>query len=156
MVVENGDFVKLEFEGKLEDGTVFDSSKHEGHSHPIEFEVGAGKVLKGLDDAVRGMEKGEKKEIEISPEEGYGARNEVLKKEIPKSSVPKSPEGRGPQKGMILTAQSPQGESFPMLIDEVKEDVIVLDLNHPLAGKKLIFEIEVVDIKKPVEESPSS
>ncbi|MBU2503752.1 MAG: peptidylprolyl isomerase [Nanoarchaeota archaeon] len=147
MVIKEGDKVKLEYEGKLEDGTVFDSSKHGEHSHPLEFEVGAGQVIPGFEEAVKGMEKGEKKEFEIPAEKAYGERKEDLKKEIPKDSIPKSPEGREPEAGMVLMVQSPEGQSFPVKIDEVKESTIIIDLNHPLAGKKLIFNVEVADVK---------
>ena len=88
--VEKGDKVKVEYTGKLEDGTIFDSSEKQGA--PLEFEVGAGQVIKGFDEAVVGMKKDEEKEITLKPEEGYGERNPELVKDMPKESFPKDQE----------------------------------------------------------------
>ncbi len=145
--VVKGDKVSLEYEGRLEDGQIFDSSKHGDHSHPLEFEVGSGMVIAGFDNAVIGMANGEEKEFTIEPDQAYGPRREELKKDIPKSSLPPLPEGQELKAGMALMLQSPQGQ-MPVVIDEVKEDSIVLDLNHPLAGKKLIFKIKILEINK--------
>ncbi|MGC9309899.1 MAG: FKBP-type peptidyl-prolyl cis-trans isomerase [Candidatus Nanoarchaeia archaeon] len=141
--VEQGDKVKVEFEGKLDSGEVFDSSKGE-QAHPIEFVVGEGLVIKGFDEAVLGMEEGQEKEFSIKPEDAYGQRREELKKEIPKSSLPK---GQEPKEGMALIVQTQQGHKMPVKIDKVKDDSIVLDLNHPLAGQNLNFKIKVVGVE---------
>ena len=144
---EKGDKVSIDYEGKLESGQVFDSSTHGDHSHPLEFEVGSGMVIAGFDKEVIGMEKGQEKEFSIEPEDAYGERKEELKKELPKSALPPVPEGQELQAGMALMLQTPQGQ-MPVAISEVKKDSIVLDLNHPLAGKKLIFKIKVLEITK--------
>lgn len=141
--IKKGDVVKIDYEGKLEDGKVFDSSKKEGQSNPIEFEVGAGKVIPGFDEAVEGMEKGETKEFTIPSEKAYGKRVEELKKEFPKSALQTDTE---PEKGMVLMLQSPEGQQFPAQICDVGEETITLDLNHPLAGQDLSFNIEVVEV----------
>ena len=143
MTIKNGDKVKLDYEGKLEDGTVFDSSTHGDHSHPLEFEVGSGQVIKGFDDAVKGMKKGEEKEFEIEPEDAYGPVKKELKKEVPRDMLPKDQE---PKPGMGLMMQAPSGQQIPARVAEVHDDKVVLDLNHPLAGKKLIFKIKIVDV----------
>lgn len=143
MAIKNKDIVVIDYEGKLENGEVFDSSKQ--HGQPLEFEVGSQKVIKGFENAVIGMEKGEKKEFEISPEEAYGQPNPELIKEIPKSSLP---EGQEPVVGSVLIASSPDGRQFPVKVTEVKDDSLIIDMNHPLAGKKLIFNIEIKDIKE--------
>ncbi len=144
-MISKGDKVKLEYEGRLEDGNVFDSS--EKHGQLLEFEVGAGKVIPGFDEAVDGMDKDDEKEFEIAPEKAYGERKDELKQEVPKSQLPPVPEGQELKAGMQLAVQTPQGQ-MPVMITEVKGDSIVLDLNHPLAGKKLIFKIKVKDISK--------
>ncbi|MDP3987491.1 MAG: peptidylprolyl isomerase [Nanoarchaeota archaeon] len=147
MAINEGDIVTVEYEGRLENGTVFDSSKHEGHSHPLEFEIGSGQVLPGFEEAIKTMKKGEKKEFEILPENAYGERRDELRKDVPRNSVPPTPNGKAPEKGMILTIQTPQGQNFPVKIIDVSEDAITLDLNHPLAGEKLLFNVELVEIK---------
>lgn len=150
MAIQQGDVVKVEYEGKLENGEVFDTTEHEGHSHPIEFEVGSGKVIQGFEQAVEGMEKGQEKEFSLSPEEAYGERKEEFKKEVPKSSLPQDQE---PKEGMMLVAKSPNGQQFPAKIVSVGDESITIDLNHPLAGKELFFKIKVVDVNPPKEES---
>ncbi len=143
MKVKKGSKVKVEYEGRFEDGQVFDSSSHGDHSHPLEFVAGEGHVIPGFDNAVMGMEKDEEKEFEVSPEEGYGEVNKNLMQKIPKESLPKD---REPKKGMVLVIGSPDGRQFPAKIADVDENTITLDLNHPLAGKKLIFKIKIVSI----------
>lgn len=144
MKAEKGSKVKVEYEGKFENGTVFDSSNKTGKSVPLEFVVGEGKVVKGFDEAVLGMEEGEEKEFKILPEDGYGKIRDDLKQEIPKTNLPQDKE---PEKGMVLMLSNPKGQQFPAIIDEVKETTIVLDLNHPLAGKKLFFKIKLLSIE---------
>lgn len=144
--IKQGSKVTLDYEGKLESGQTFDSSKHGEHSHPLTFTVGEKQVIPGFEKAVLGMNIDEEKEFSISPEDAYGMPNSDLKKEIPKSSLPPTPDGQEIQAGMSLMMRTPQGD-FPVLISEVKEDAIVLDLNHPLAGKKLIFKIKVLKIE---------
>lgn len=144
--VEKGCTVSLDYEGKLESGEIFDSSKHGDHSHPLEFKSGSGMVIPGFDAAVLGMKINEEKEFSINPEDAYGMPNPQLKQEVPKSAIP-TPEGVELKAGMTLAAQTPQG-AIPVKISEVKKDTIVIDLNHPLAGKKLIFKIKILDIKK--------
>lgn len=140
MAIKKGSKVKLEYTGTLEDGTVFDSS--EKHGKLLEFEVGAGKVILGLDNALIGMEKDQEKEIKLEPSEAYGAQNPQLVQKIPKEKFPKEPE---PKVGMMLGVQLPNGTQAPVRITEIEENTITLDLNHPLAGKTLTFKIKVVD-----------
>lgn len=141
--VEKGSKISLDYEGRLESGEVFDSSKHGDHSHPLEFEAGSGAVIKGFDDAVMGMAIGEEKEFSIKPHEAYGEYNEALKQEVPRKAIPIEQELKA---GMVLMMQTPQG-AMPLKISEVKEDSLVIDLNHPLAGKTLIFRIKLLEIK---------
>lgn len=141
MSVKKGDKVKVEYKGTLEDGTLFDSS--EAHGQPLEFEVGSGQLIKGFDDAVIGMEKGEEKEIKLQPSDAYGEHNPELVKKFPKEQFPKEKELKP---GMILLIKLPNEIQVPVRIAEVTDDEISLDLNHPLAGKVLIFKIKVVEI----------
>ncbi len=143
MAIKKGDKIKVEYTGTFDDGTVFDSTTHDDHTHPIEFEVGAGQLIKGFDDAVVGMELNEEKDIKIKPEDGYGERKEELSKEIPRDKLPKEPE---PKVGMALMMNLPNGQQFPAVIKSVDEEKIVVDLNHPLAGKTLNFKIKVVEV----------
>jgi FKBP-type peptidyl-prolyl cis-trans isomerase 2 len=140
MVIKQGDTVKVDYTGTLENGNVFDTSKGK---QPLEFEVGAGKMIPGFDKAVIGMEKGQEKEISIKPEEAYGEPREELKKEIPRSALPQDQE---PKVGMGLMMNTPQGQQFPARIIKVTDENITIDLNHPLAGKTLNFKIKIADI----------
>jgi len=144
MAVKKGNKVKVEYEGRFENGAVFDSSKHGDHSHPLEFVVGAGQVIPGFDKAVIGMKKGERKEFSIEKDEAYGNYREELKKEIPRNVLPKEQE---PKEGMILMMSTPDGRQFPARIVAVTDENVTLDLNHPLAEKKLIFKIKIADVE---------
>lgn len=141
MAVKKGDKVKVEYTGTLDDGTVFDSS--EKHGTPLEFEVGAGQMIKGFDDSVNGMEKDEEKEITLKPEDAYGDPNPQLVKKVPKSQLPKDTE---PKTGMMLAMSLPNGQQIPAKITEVADEEITIDINHPLAGKVLNFRIKVIEI----------
>lgn len=140
MVIKKGDKVKVHYTGSLDDGTIFDSSKGKD---PLEFEVGSGKVIKGFDDAIIGMEKGKEKEVKIKSEDAYGNQNAELLKKIPRSQLPPEPE---PKVGMMLALTSPDGQQIPARISNVTKEDVTIDLNHPLAGKNLTFKIEVVEI----------
>ncbi|NIA03873.1 MAG: peptidylprolyl isomerase [Nitrospiraceae bacterium] len=144
MAVKKNDKVKIDYTGTFDDGSVFDTSIHGDHSHPIEFVVGSGTIIKGFDDAVIGMEVGDEKEFTVSPKEGYGDYNPELKTKISKKQLP---EGQEPKKGMTLMVKTPEGQSFPVKILDVTGDEILLDLNHPLAGKTLHFKIKLVGVE---------
>ena len=143
MAIKKGNKVVLEYEGKLENGEVFDSTERTGQT--LEFEAGSGKVIKGFDQAVIGMEKGEEKEFKIKPEEAYGEVREDLKREIPKKAIQLDKE---PEAGMTLVMATPEGQQIPLIVTEVKQESLVLDMNHPLAGKTLNFKIKIIDVKE--------
>lgn len=138
--VQNGDTVNVHYHGTLADGTIFDSSKER---EPLQFTAGSGQVIKGFDDAVLGMHVGEKKTVNIPVDQAYGHRSEDMMMEYPKSDFPADMQ---PVEGMQLNMGDNQGNVFPVVIVEVKDDVVVLDANHPLAGKDLTFELELVSI----------
>lgn len=140
-MLNKGDKVKIEYEGKLESGKVFDSSKK--HDKPLEFEIGSGKVIKGFEDAVKDMKEGEEKEITLKPEEAYGPYRKELIKEAPKDKLPKD---RPVKEGAVVVIGLPNGSKIPARITEVGEEKIKLDLNHPLAGKKLKFKIKLLEV----------
>lgn len=138
--VKSGDKVKVHYNGKLQNGETFDSS--EGRE-PLEFTVGGGQVIKGFDEGVMGMQVGDKKTVEIEVGDAYGEKNEDMIIEFPKTQFPNDMK---PEVGMQLMMNNGQGQSFPVLVKEVKEDSVLLDANHPLAGEDLIFDIELVEI----------
>jgi len=141
MKIKEGSKVKVEYEGKLENGEVFDSS--EKHGKPLEFEVGKKQMIPGFEKAVVGMEKGEEKEFTLESKDAYGDPNPQLIKSVPREQLPKDQE---PEVGMILGITLPNGAQFPAKIIEVGDKEIKLDMNHPLAGKKLTFKIKIVDV----------
>jgi peptidylprolyl isomerase len=139
--VKNGDTVKVHYHGKLTDGSTFDSSEDR---EPLEFEVGSGSVIAGFDSGVTGMEVGEKRTINIPVDEAYGQKQDDLLMEFP---LDRFPAEMKPEIGMQLNMNNGAGQNFPVIITEVKEDSVVLDANHPLAGEDLIFDLELVEIK---------
>src|SRR3989344_6136760 len=140
MPVTKGNKIKVSYEGKLENGQVFDSSKHGDHEHLLEFEVGAGEVIAGFENAVIGMNIGDEKTVTINPFEGYGESDPDNIAIIPLENFPKDQQ---PKVGMALVLGGPNGEEIPAKVIEIDEEGVSLDVNHPLAGKKLIFKITV-------------
>lgn len=138
---KNGDNVKVHYKGKLTSGEQFDSS--EGRD-PLAFKVGAGQMIKGFDEAIPGMAVGEKKTINIAPENAYGPKNEEAIVEFPKSNIPTDMKL---EPGMKLQLRNQDGQPIPVTVAEVKDDIVVLDANHELAGKELVFDIELVEIE---------
>lgn len=138
--VQNGDKVKVHYHGKLRSGETFDSS--EGRD-PLEFTVGGGQVIPGFDQGVMGMQVGDKRTVEIDVANAYGEKSGEMIIEFPKNQFP--PE-MNPEVGMQLMMNNGQGQQFPVTVAEVKEESVVLDANHPLAGQDLIFDIELVEI----------
>ncbi len=137
---KSGDKVKVHYHGKLTNGETFDSS--EGRA-PLEFEVGGGMVIKGFDEGVTGMKVGDKKTVNIPFDQAYGPRNAEMLVEFPKDRFPKDMEL---EVGLSLMMTDGSGQQFPVVVTEVKEEVVVLDANHPLAGQDLVFDIELVEI----------
>jgi FKBP-type peptidyl-prolyl cis-trans isomerase 2 len=141
MPVAEGNKVKIEYTGTLEDGTVFDSTEKHG-GKPLEFEVGSHMVIKGFEDAIIGMEKGDEKEIKIESKDAYGDVNPQLVKDIPKDKLPAEAEI---VPGLVLAMTMPNGAQIPVKVAEVNGDNVKIDMNHPLAGKNLNFKIKLVD-----------
>lgn len=136
----NGDTVKVHYTGKLADGTIFDSS--DGRE-PLEFTIGSNQVIKGFDQGVIGMAVGESKTVTIPPDQGYGEHVPDLVTEIGKDRIPADIE---PKVGQKLQGTQPDGKQVVFTVSEVKDATVVLDANHPLAGKELQFEINLMEI----------
>ena len=138
--VISGNVVKVHYTGKLENGEQFDSSIGKD---PLEFTVGAGQMIAGFDAALPGMKVGDKKTINIAAKDGYGEIDETAIIEFPKENVPADMKL---EIGQQLTLSNEQGQPFPVVVKEVKDDIVILDANHFLAGKELVFDIELVEI----------
>ena len=141
MKVENGHNVKVHYKGTLADGTEFDNSRTRGKT--LDFEVGTPNLIQGFNNAVLGMAQGETKKVFLAADDAYGQVNPEAFRNVPKTQFP---EGFDFQAGMPIMGRSPRGP-FRATIHEVKENEVVLDHNHPLAGKDLTFEIEVVSVE---------
>lgn len=137
-----GDTVKVHYTGKLEDGTIFDSSRER---EPLEFTLESGQIIPGFEEAVDGMEEGEETTVEIPPEKAYGMRQEDAVMEFPVTELPDEME---PEVGMQLQLQGANGQAFPARVVEVGDETVVLDANHPLAGETLTFDIELVEVEE--------
>jgi len=137
---DDGSTIKIHYTGRLDDGTVFDSSKER---EPLEFTMGSGGLIKGFEDAVRGMTVGEMKTISIASGEAYGPYREDLVMSINKAQLPPDIDIR---QGGMLSLRHPNGGTIDALISEVTDDSVTLDANHPLAGEDLTFELELVEI----------
>lgn len=137
---KEGDSVKIHYTGTLDDGTQFDSS---AGRDPLAFELGSGQVIPGFDKAVDGMAVGDSKTVNIPAEDAYGPHQPAMVQDVPKSALPDDLE---PAEGMGLQAQGPDGQLVNLVITEVKDESITVDGNHPLAGKALNFDIELVSV----------
>ncbi len=138
--VKAGDTVRIHYTGTLTTGETFDSS--EGRD-PLEFVVGSGQIIPGLDKALPGMEMGEKKTVQIPCAEAYGESDPSAMQSIPRGQIP---ENIPVEPGTQLQMQAPSGQVVPVVVVSANEEEVVLDANHPLSGKDLIFAIEIVGI----------
>ena len=137
---KKGDTAKVHYTGTLNDGTVFDSSRERD---PLEFQVGAGQLIPGFDQAVDGMAVGETKTVKIPAEQAYGPHRAEMVIDVDKTQFP---EGLNPEVGQQLQTQDNQGQPLVVTVTAIDGDKVTLDANHPLAGKDLNFEIELVEV----------
>lgn len=137
---KNGDTVKVHYTGKLKNGEVFDTSKER---EPLEFTVGSGNIMPGVEQGVVGMDVGDTKTLEIQPEQAFGLRREELVVEVSKADLPNH---ITPQVGQQLQMRQPEGKPIHLIVTEMNEDSVTLDANHPLAGHALFFDLELVEI----------
>lgn len=141
MLAKKGDVVRIHYTGKFEDGIEFDSSKG---GDPITFEVGSGEIIPGVDEAVEGMKVGEVKKVSVSPEKAYGERREELVIEFPISVLA----GVTVIEGQPIQLQTDEGQIVSAIVERLTAETVTFDFNHPLAGKVLNFDLELVEIVK--------
>ena len=141
MKVEKGSVVSVDYELHLGDGVVVDASVP---GEPMSYIHGEGQIVPGLEHALDGLSAGEAKQVVVSPEDGYGDHDARGLQEVPKNAFPAEME---PQVGMELMAEGPQGQTVPFVVREVKPESIVIDLNHPLAGRTLHFAVTVREVR---------
>jgi FKBP-type peptidyl-prolyl cis-trans isomerase 2 len=139
-MIKNGSKVKAHYTGKLTNEQVFDSSLMEGRE-PLEFVIGQGQLIQGFESGIMGLNVGDKKTIEVNPDEAYGQYRDDMVMTVPISNTP-----QGVQEGQTLQANI-NGEMVSFMVKEVNENEVIVDANHPLAGQKLIFEIEILEVE---------
>lgn len=139
MIIEDGKKVSFDYTLTV-DNEVVDSSKDRG---PLEYTQGSGQIIPGLAKQMAGLKAGDERTLEVAPAEAYGEINPEAFKEVPKASLP---EDLDPQPGIFLQMVGPGGQAIPVKISEVKDDVVVIDFNHPLAGKTLKFDVKIVAV----------
>ncbi|KPJ87475.1 MAG: peptidylprolyl isomerase [Spirochaetes bacterium DG_61] len=137
---KNGDTVRVHYTGKLENGIVVETSKN---SDPLQFKIGEGEVILGLEEAVVGMEEGEEKTAKISSAKGYGPHKKEMVAKVEKSRFP---DHINPEIGQRLKVIQPDGTATRVTVTDVTESKITLDANHPLAGKDLVFDIRLIEV----------
>jgi len=147
--VEPGLFVSVHYKGTLQNGEVFDTS--EGR-HPLEAEMGVGQIISGFEKALMGMSLNGKKVFTLDPEDAYGQKDESLTHSFPRADVPAE---INPEVGQTVALATQEGQQVPALITEVDDEKVVVDLNHPLAGETLTFDIEVVGISATPTQDPA-
>ncbi len=138
---KTGDRVQVHYTGRLDDGEIFDSSRD---GDPMEFSLGTGEVIAGFEQGVTGMNVGDMKTIEIEAADAYGERVEALAQQVPRSGINLETE---PQVGMSLVLQLADGNQIPVRITEVTDEFVMLDANHPLAGERLTFDVELIALR---------
>jgi peptidylprolyl isomerase len=137
---KKGDSVKINFTGKLEDGSVFANT---ADGEPLEFKLGEGKIIPGIENAVEGMNVGESKSVEVPPEDAYGQRREELIQVVSRDKFPKNVE---PRVGQQFEVSQQQGQSMVVRVVDTSEQSVTLDANHPLAGRDLTFDLELLEV----------
>jgi len=139
---ENGDVVRVHYTGRLTDGTEFDSSRDRD---PLQFEIGSGQIIEGLDRKIADMEEGSKETVQIPAAEAYGEHRPEQVQDLPRSAIPAEV---NPTPGMQLQATTQAGQPVPITVVDVTDDTVTVDANHPLAGRDLVFDVELVEIIK--------
>jgi FKBP-type peptidyl-prolyl cis-trans isomerase SlyD len=139
-VVKDGSVVSLQYSLSEENGDLIESNKGKD---PLKYTHGTKQIVPGLEKELTGMKVGGEKRVKVKPEDGYGLVNSKAFQEVPKEQIP----GNGMKVGATLAAKGPQGQEIPVRIHEIKEKTVVLDLNHPMAGKTLLFDIKILDIQ---------
>ena len=142
-VVKDGTVVSLQYTLSSEDGKTIESNKGK---EPLKYTQGSHQIVPGLEKGLAGMKVGDEKRVKVTPEEGYGQVDPKGFQEFPKEKIP----SEGLKVGSVLMATGPQGQQVPVRVHEIKEKTVVLDLNHPMAGKTLVFDVKVLDVQPAV------
>ena len=145
-VVRDGTVVSLQYSLSGEDGKLIESNKGKD---PLKYTHGSKQIVPGLEKELAGMKVGGEKRVKVKPEDGYGAVNSKAFQEVPKEQIPAD----GLKVGATLAAKGPHGQEIPVRVHQIKEKTVVLDLNHPMAGKTLLFDVKILDIQPPVATS---
>jgi FKBP-type peptidyl-prolyl cis-trans isomerase 2 len=145
-VVKDGSVVSLQYSLSEENGSLIESNKGKD---PLKYTHGSKQIVPGLEKELTGMKVGGEKRVKVKPEDGYGLVNPKAFQEVAKEQIP----ANGMKVGATLAAKGPQGQEIPVRIHEIKEKTVVLDLNHPMAGKTLLFDIKILDIQQSVTSS---
>ena len=146
-VVKDGSVVSLQYTLSGEDGKTIESNKGK---EPLKYTHGSQQIVPGLEKNLAGMKMGEEKRVKVKPEEGYGPVDPKGFQEFPKEKIP----SEALKVGTVLMARGPQGQQVPVRVHEIKEKTVVLDLNHPMAGKTLVFDVKVLDIQPAAAQLP--
>jgi FKBP-type peptidyl-prolyl cis-trans isomerase SlyD len=147
-MVKNGATVSLEYTLTGDDGKVIESNKGK---EPLRYVDGRSQIIPGLEKALVGMKAGTEKKVTVKPEDAYGQVDPKAYREVPKENVPADSQ----KPGMTLFAKNAEGEMFPVRVKEIKEKTVVIDMNHPLAGKTLVFDVKILDVQPPSAAQPS-
>ncbi len=150
MKAGEGKKVKVHYKGTLDDGTQFDTTEGK---EPLEFVMGENRIIPGFEQSLDGMEEGEEKSFKLSPDQAYGDRNEQLVQEVEKSQLPENMEVK---EGMMLMLKGPDGQQMPAKVVEDKGETFTLDINHPLAGQNLNFDVKVDKVEEAPKEQETS
>lgn len=142
MKIEKGRVVDIDYSLHLGDGEIVDRSEP---GEPLTYLHGEGEIVPGLENALEGMEVGQQKKVVVAPDNGYGPRDEERVQRVPRKAFPP---GFVPEVGMELSAQGPGGEEIPFVVQKVEDEVVTIDLNHPLAGKTLHFDITIREVRQ--------
>jgi FKBP-type peptidyl-prolyl cis-trans isomerase SlyD len=148
-VVKDGSVVSLQYTLTGEDGKAIETNKGK---EPLKYVQGQHQIVPGLEREIAGMKVGGEKHVKVKPEDGYGPVNPNAFQEVPKEKVP--PEGL--KVGAVLAARGPQGQVVPVRIHQIKDKTVVVDLNHPMAGKTLVFDVKVLDIQSAPPAAPKT
>jgi FKBP-type peptidyl-prolyl cis-trans isomerase SlyD len=139
-VIKDGSLVSLQYTLTGEDGKTIESNKDK---EPLKYVHGQRQMIPGLEKELDGMKVGQEKHVKVKPEDAYGQVDPKAVRELPKEKIP----AEGQKVGTVLTARGPQGEAIPVTVKEIKEKTVVLDMNHPMAGKTLVFDVKILDIQ---------
>jgi FKBP-type peptidyl-prolyl cis-trans isomerase SlyD len=146
-VVNDGAVISLQYTLSGEDGKTIESNKGQ---EPLKYTQGAKQIIPGLEKEVAGMKVGEEKRVKVKPEDGYGPINDKAFHEFPKEKIP----AESLKVGAVLVARGPKGQSVPARVHQIKEKTVVVDMNHPMAGKTLVFDVKILEIQAAATPQP--